>query len=134
MVRSYDTPDRPGVHALDIRTGAALWYAPAPTDVCQERAFCHPGVSQAITTAAGLVYAGGMDGVLRVYRAKDGEPLYELDTTDQFEALNGVAQGGSFGGGAGPVVQNGRVYLSSGYGIYNHMPGNMLLVLGAGAR
>ncbi len=127
--RSYENPDRPGVHALDISTGKALWYAPAP-DVCNGRSFCHPGVSQAITTAAGLVYAGGMDGVLRVYRAEDGEQLYQLDTAQEFDTVNGEsARGGSFGGAAGPVIQDGRVYLSSGYGIYNHMPGNLLLVL-----
>ena len=36
----------------------------------------------------------------------------------------------SFGGAAGPIAFDGKLVLSSGYGIYNHMPGNLLLVLG----
>lgn len=127
--REYDDPARPGLHALDISSGKLQWYSPVP-DVCSGRAYCHPGFSQAISTAGGLVYAGGMDGVLRVYRAQDGEQLFELDATKGFDSLSGVpATGGSFGGAAGPMIANGRVYISSGYGIYNHMAGNLLLAL-----
>ena len=127
--RDYDNPARPGLHALDISTGELQWYTPTP-DVCAGRSACHPGFSQAISAAGGLVYAGGMDGVLRVYKAHDGEQLFELDATRKFAAVNGEqASGGSFGGAAGPVVSDGRVYISSGYGIYNHMAGNLLLAL-----
>jgi len=127
--RTYEDPRRPGLHALDLKTGAPLWYSPSP-DVCGERDFCDPGISQAVTTAAGMVFAGGMDGVLRVHDGESGEVLLSLDTTQEFPTINGEpTHGGSFGGGAGPVVQDGLVILSSGYGIYNHMPGNLLLVL-----
>lgn len=127
--RSYEHAPRPGLHALDLRSGEPLWYAPAP-DVCNGREFCHPGISQAITAASDLVLAGGMDGVLRIHDAATGRVLRALDTTTAFPTTDGgEATGGSFGGGAGPVVQNGRIVLSSGYGIYNHMPGNLLLVL-----
>ena len=34
------------------------------------------------------------------------------------------------GGGSGPMVVNGRIYVNSGYGIYYGMPGNALLVFG----
>jgi polyvinyl alcohol dehydrogenase (cytochrome) len=30
-------------------------------------------------------------------------------------------------GGGGPVVYNGMVYVNSGYGLYFHLPGNVLL-------
>lgn len=127
--RDYPHPARPGLHALDLATGEALWYAPA-TDVCNGRRFCHPGISQAITAVGGLVFAGAMDGVLRVHDGASGELLWQFDSTGAFETVQGTrAQGGSFGGGAGPVVYDGAVYLSSGYGIYNHMPGNLLLRL-----
>lgn len=130
--REYAHPSRPGVHALDISTGNIKWYASVP-DVCAGRAQCHPGISQAITSAAGLVYAGGMDGVLRVFRAQDGKQVYELDSTQEFTTASGEsARGGSFGGAAGPIVSNGHVYISSGYGIYNHMTGNLLLALKRG--
>lgn len=127
--RSYPTPARPGVHALDIASGDPLWYAPA-VDVCAGRPACHPGISQAISTAAGLVYTGGMDGMLRVFDARTGAEQFALDTTRSFATTaGGTTTGGSFGGAAGPIIFNGTVYISSGYGLYNHMAGNLMMAL-----
>lgn len=127
--RTYPDPAKPGVHALDINTGDTLWYAAAP-DVCAGRAFCHPGVSQSISVLNDLVLAGGMDGVMRGYNSATGKLVYELDTTTPFTTVNGdTTVGGAFGGAAGPIAQGKRVALSSGYGLYNHMPGNLLLML-----
>ena len=70
-----------------------------------------------------------MDGHLRAYDRKDGSILWDLDSTVSFETVNGVsANGGSFGGGSGPVFKGRRLFANSGYGIYFHMPGNVLLV------
>ncbi|MYH14638.1 MAG: PQQ-binding-like beta-propeller repeat protein [Gammaproteobacteria bacterium] len=129
--REYDTPDRPGMHALDIRTGEILWSSLNP-DACKGRDFCHPGVSQAVTAANGVVYAAAMDGVLRAHDVETGAVLWELDTTQEFTTTTGeTTHGGSFGGAAGPIIHQGELALSSGYGIYNHMAGNLLLVLAA---
>jgi polyvinyl alcohol dehydrogenase (cytochrome) len=32
--------------------------------------------------------------------------------------------------GSGPVVADGMLYVNSGYGIYQHIPGNVLLAFG----
>ncbi|MBM4382655.1 MAG: PQQ-binding-like beta-propeller repeat protein [Deltaproteobacteria bacterium] len=126
--RVYDSPSRPGLHALDALTGQPRWYSPAPTDVCGERKFCHPGVSQAITVLGDVVAAGAMDGVIRLHDANTGEVVWSYDTTAEHTTLSGdSARGGSLGGGAAPVAQGGVLVVSSGYGIYNHMPGNLLL-------
>ena len=126
---SYPDPDRPGVHALDIETGEALWYARSP-DACNGRDFCHPGVSQSISVVNDMVLAGGMDGVMRGYNSATGEQVYELDSTQEFKVTDAITtKGGSFGGGAGPVAQGNTLVLSSGYGMYNHMAGNLLLML-----
>ena len=131
--REYPDPSRPGLHAVDMKTGELEWYSASPEDVCGDRAFCHPGVSQAVTSVNGMVFSGSMDGTLRIHDGADGKVLFELDSTTAFDTVNGEpTTGGSFGGAAGPVVQDGMVVLSSGYGIYNHMPGNLLLVLEAG--
>ena len=125
--RTYDHPDRPGVHALNAATGETLWYAEWP-DRCDGRSFCHPGVSQAITVISNMVVAGGMDGIARAFSESDGRLLWELDTTQPFETVSGdTTRGGSFGGAAAPVAFDGTLILSSGYGIYNHMPGNLLV-------
>ena len=127
--QEYDTPDRPGLHALNADTGEILWYSPAP-NVCAGRDFCDPGVSQAISVISGKVFAGAMDGVMRAHNADTGKVIYQIDTTKPFTSISGeMATGGSFGGGSGAVAKNGLVVISSGYGIYAHMPGNMLMML-----
>ena len=128
--RKYKMPARPGLHALDAETGEILWYSAAPTDVCQGRNFCDPGVGQAISVISGQIFAGGMDGVMRAHDADSGEVLYRIDTTRSYDTITGEkTHGGSFGGASGATANNGLLVLSSGYGLYNHMPGNLLLVM-----
>ena len=122
---------KPGLYAVDVRTGEVRWNQPAP-DVCAGREFCNPGISAAIAGIPGVVFAGGMDGRMRAHDSATGELIWEFDSARDFEALAGVpARGGSFGGGAAPVFKDGMMYLMSGYGIYNHMPGNVLLAFAA---
>ena len=73
-----------------------------------------------------------MDGILRIHDAHNGEVLWSYDTTQPITTVNGEsAKGGSMGGGAAPVAAHGLLVASSGYGIYNHMAGNLLLVFAA---
>lgn len=117
----------PGITALNALTGEQLWTTPAD-NICGNRKDCDPGISAAITAIPGVVFAGHMDGRLRAYDTKTGNVLWEYDTDRNFKTVSGeVAHGGSFGGGSGPIIANGRVYANSGYGIYFHMPGNVLL-------
>jgi polyvinyl alcohol dehydrogenase (cytochrome) len=128
--RSYDSPPRPGLYALDPASGSPLWSAPA-TDSCRGRPFCDPGISAPVTAIAGVVFAGHMDGVLRAYDAASGKILWSYDSTREVRTISGaMAHGGSFGG-AGVAVRAGYVVVNSGYGLYFHMPGNVLLVFAA---
>ena len=121
---------RPGLYALDIASGELLWSQPAP-DVCAGREFCSPGVSGAIAGIPGVVFAGAMDGFLRAHDGASGAQIWEYDTAREFTTLSGaIAHGGSIGGGAAPVFRSGMMYVNSGYGIYGHMPGNVLLAFG----
>lgn len=127
--RSYDHPDRPGMHALDASTGEILWTR-LHENQCGDRRFCDPGISQVPTVIGDMVFAGAMDGVTRAYDIASGKVLWELDTTDTYTTVSGTAtSGGSMSGAAGPIAHKGKLVLSSGYGLYNHMPGNLLLVL-----
>jgi polyvinyl alcohol dehydrogenase (cytochrome) len=124
----YADPARPGMYALDIRTGAYKWEAPAK-DVCGGRKFCHPGYSGAITATPDLVLAGSNDGHLRAYDAAGGAVLWDFDTAREFKTVNGAtARGGSMGGGAAPIAHDGLLIMNSGYGFAGKMPGNVLLV------
>jgi polyvinyl alcohol dehydrogenase (cytochrome) len=125
----FQTPAKPGLYALDASTGELIWSSPAP-DVCAGLEYCDPGISQAITAIPGAIIAGHMDGRLRIYASDSGELLWELNSLQDFPTVSGeTARGGSFSG-PGPVVADGMIYVNSGYGIYNHMPGNLLLAIG----
>lgn len=126
-VHLHAVPSKAGLYALDVATGRMLWAQPAD-DVCNGRKYCESGISAAITAMPGAVLAGHMDGRLRAYDAETGRVLWEYDATRDVTATDGSrARGGSFGGGAGPIVQDGMLFAASGYGIYFHMPGNVLL-------
>ncbi|MEP1470143.1 MAG: PQQ-binding-like beta-propeller repeat protein [Halieaceae bacterium] len=130
--RSYPTPDKPGMNALDANSGEILWTT-LHEDNCGERAGCDPGISQVVTVIGDLVIGGAMDGAIRAYSIEDGKVVWEMDvTTAPHPSITGdVALGGSFGGAAGPIAFDGKLFISAGYGIYNHMPGNLFMVLEA---
>ncbi len=130
--RQYGSPDPQaggGIFALDVATGRVLWHAGPPT--CPAGlAGCSPAQSAAATLAAGVVFSGAMDGVLRAYDVETGRVVWSFDTAREFETVNNVAARGGSMDGAGPVVAGGMVYVTSGYSIFGGMPGNVLLAFG----
>lgn len=117
----------PGMYGLDVSSGEVLWYQRAQ-DLCAGREFCQPGLSAPASAFPGGVLSGAMDGHLRAYREEDGEVIWDIDSAVEYTTVNGTnARGGSFGGGTGPVLKGRRLFINSGYGIYFHMPGNVLL-------
>jgi len=127
---NFEDPPRPGIFALDPASGEEIWAQPAENVCPSDNSFCDPGISAAVTAIPGAVIAGHMDGRLRIYSAEDGSVLWEFDTLQKFETVSGATgQGGSMSGG-GPTVADGMIFVNSGYGIYMHMPGNVLLAFG----
>jgi polyvinyl alcohol dehydrogenase (cytochrome) len=117
----------PGMFAVDLRTGEKLWFTET-IDVCDGREYCDPGLSAASSAIEGGVLGGAMDGRMRAYDRDTGEVLWEFNALQQFDAVGGgTAYGGSFSGAAGPVLDGDMMFMTSGYGIYFHMPGNALL-------
>ncbi len=121
-------PAHPGLHALDLASGDILWRKDLPNR-CEEGPFlCWPGISAAVSSSLDLVFAGGLDGLLRAFDADTGAILWETNTRQGFGTRNGIeARGGSIEAD-GPVVVDGRVYITSGYEKWNEAPGNVLLV------
>jgi polyvinyl alcohol dehydrogenase (cytochrome) len=73
------------------------------------------------------VFSGGLDGHLRAYAAKTGEIIWDVDTMQEYQTVNGApARGGSLDG-PGAVVAGGMLYVNSGYANYGTAPGNVLL-------
>ncbi|MCF8473989.1 MAG: PQQ-binding-like beta-propeller repeat protein [Emcibacter sp.] len=119
--------EKPGMVALDLKTGQIKWRT-LHDDKCLGRTFCTPGISAAATALDGMVIAGAMDGWLRVYDDETGHVIWEYDTARDYTDIAGSkAFGGSFGGSVGPIFHKGMMYVQSGYGIYLHMPGNVLI-------
>lgn len=126
--RTYGEAARPGVYALDIRTGNYLWKAPAE-DVCGGKPFCQPGYGGTITATPELLFAGSNDGHLRAFDTKSGKVVWDYDTVREFKTVSGTtARGGSMGGGAGPIAWRGMLIMNSGYGFVGAMGGNVLMV------
>jgi polyvinyl alcohol dehydrogenase (cytochrome) len=116
----------PGMHALDINTGEFIWRSPME-DTCNGRKFCVPGIAVATTSSDELVFAGGIDGIMRIYDADTGEVLWSFQTAKDFVDVNGATgNGGAISGGAAAVPYGNTLYVSSGYAFNGLMPGNML--------
>lgn len=117
-----------GVAALRLSDGLEKWYSPVTTPEAMK---AHTGFSAAVSAVPGVVFAAGLDGMLRAFNSFDGKLIWEYDTTPEVKTVNGVkAHGGSIGS-AGPTVANGMVYVTSGYtGFQNGQPGNLLLAFG----
>jgi polyvinyl alcohol dehydrogenase (cytochrome) len=129
----YAEPPRGGLYALDPLTGDLLWATPAD-DICKGEEACDPGILAAITAMPGIVFAGHMDGRLRAYEQETGKVVWEYQTRQEVPTVSGEkSRGGSMGGG-GPVVQDGMLLVNSGYNIYFHLPGNVLLAFTVDGR
>jgi polyvinyl alcohol dehydrogenase (cytochrome) len=114
-----------GLAAVDLNTGLEKWYTPWKPAAGMET---HRGVVAAVTLIPGVLFAGGMDGILRAVSPNDGRTIWEFNTAQEFQTANGqTAKGGSIGA-AGPSVADGMVFVSSGYvGFQGGVPGNVLL-------
>jgi polyvinyl alcohol dehydrogenase (cytochrome) len=119
-----------GLFAVRLDTGARVWYAPPAALTCTGGRGCAGAQSAAITVIPGAVLSGSVDGHLRAFATDDGRLLWDVDTARDFETVNGVKANGGSIDAAGPVVVDGIVYTTSGYGRWRGKPGNVLLAFG----
>ncbi len=128
-----DTDETGAMVALRPATGERVWSTThaTPTNCSDpEATWCSSGLFGAATVIPGVVFAGARDGTLRAYSTGDGEVLWEYNTMQEYETVNGVrARGGSIGG-HGPAIVGGMLFMGSGYNITLTAPGNVLLAFG----
>jgi polyvinyl alcohol dehydrogenase (cytochrome) len=116
-----------GLLAFDLATGKQLWKTPAPPVSCTTGPGCTGAQSAAISVIPGAVFSGSIDGHLRAFSTTDGKIIWEFNTMQAFETVNGVkGQGGSIDA-AGPIIAGGMVLTNSGYGQWRGKAGNVLL-------
>ncbi len=122
------TARKPGLTALKIATGEQIWTVPAPKVPCSwGTARCLNSQSAAATVIPGVVFSGTTDGHLRAYATRDGAILWDVDTSEVINTINGGEKKGGTIDGAGPSIANGILYTNSGYGRIIGQPGNLLL-------
>jgi len=125
--------EKPGIHAIDVLTGERVWTFATEANCEGERAkrvrACETriGFSGAPTVVDGAVISGSNDAMLRVFDGESGKVLFEYNTAQIFESVNGVEGRGGSNDNATIVAQNGFLFVSSGYGLFNETPGNVLL-------
>lgn len=116
-----------GVVAIDFATGKVVWKTPAPKPGCLGTQGCSAGQPGAVALIPGVVFATSLDGHLRAYDTADGKIIWDYNTLQDFQTVNGVkARGGSMNG-TGPAVAGGMLYSNSGYSRNPVMPGNVFL-------
>ena len=125
LERGFQTA-HPGVHALDMVSGELLW-SHEREQHCQER-HCWPGVSAALLVTSDLVFGATLDGKLFALDGKTGEEVWKFNALKPYESVNGVATNGGAFDSHGPMVVGSNLIVSSGYGQFNQMGGNALLV------
>jgi polyvinyl alcohol dehydrogenase (cytochrome) len=123
--RTLDSKTGGGLFAIDAATGKRVWAAAPP--VCGDRPVCSPAQSAAVTAIPGVVFSGGVDGHMRAYSSRDGKVIWDFDSEQEFQTVNGVTAKGGAIDGPGPVVAGGMLYFCSGYGIWGGKAGNVLL-------
>jgi len=120
-----------GLHAVRLSTGEKLWTTPPPPLNCTAGAKgCNSAQSAAISSIPGVVFSGSVDGHFRAFLAKTGEIVWDFNTAGDYETVNGVSGKGGSLDSAGPVIVNGMVFTNSGYGMWQGLPGNVLLAFG----
>jgi polyvinyl alcohol dehydrogenase (cytochrome) len=119
-----------GLHAVSLQSGERLWYAPPQPPRCTPGPRCNSAQAAAISVIPEVLFSGSNDGTLRAYSTLNGAILWEADTNREFETVNGVAAKGASMLGPGPVIVNGMLFVSSGYGAFGGRAGNVLLAYG----
>lgn len=119
---------QPGLHAIDMKSGELLWYAPAPARCDGSLRGCSDAFSGPATATDDLVLTGALNGYLFAYDRHSGELLWELDTRLKYETVNNVPATGGAIDATGPVLSGEYMILNSGYGGFGQLSGNALIV------
>lgn len=114
-----------GLFALRLGSGEKVWTAKPAS--CGDRKHCSPAQSAPVTAIAGAVFSGSVDGHMRAYSTATGQVIWDFDTAREYDVVNGQKASGGSLDHTGPVIAGGMLYITSGYGQWGGMPGNVLL-------
>ena len=119
-----------GMRAVNIDSGEVAWSKEAEERLCGTERGCSPAQGAAVTAIPGIVFSVSMDGGVRAHAADDGTTVWQFNTNQEFQTVNGVKAKGGAIDGPGVVVSGGMLYVNSGYVSLIGRPGNVLLAFG----
>jgi len=119
-----------GVRAVNLDTGAVVWSKEAEEKLCGTERGCSAAQGAAVTAIPGIVFSVSMDGGIRAHAADDGTTVWQFNTNQEFQTVNGVRAKGGAIDGPGVVASGGMIYVNSGYVSLIGRPGNVLLAFG----
>jgi polyvinyl alcohol dehydrogenase (cytochrome) len=124
---------RPGIFAVDIKSGKQAWGYDAKPNCEGERGqlvtncATKYGFSAAALVVDGAVIGGTLGGEVVILDGKNGRVLNTLDTVGPKSTINGIeAKGGSIDSHA-ISAGAGMIFINSGYGGFNQTAGNVLI-------
>ena len=106
---------------MNPETGKSLW-----TFMTNGRVDSSPVV------AGDRVFVASMSGLIYALSLDSGEVLWQYDTVQSYEAVNGARAHGGAIDGPGVVIADGQLYVTSGYAKFGGLPGNVLLAFSKG--
>ncbi|MDD9889059.1 MAG: PQQ-binding-like beta-propeller repeat protein [Gammaproteobacteria bacterium] len=124
---------RPGIYTYFVGTGEPSWFYEVQPECNEQRSDklrrCENlyGFSTTPLSVDGAVIAGGLDGRLFVFDSDSGAVLFEYDTVQEYETVNGVEGSGGSIDSHSIAAGSGMVFVGSGYGQFSQVPGNVLL-------
>lgn len=124
---------KPGLYALDLADGSIDWSFHAAPDCTDARKKFVPrcnslfGFSGAPTIIGDHLVTGGLDGRLYMFERKTGKLVWQFDTAQDFETVNGVKANGASVDNASIIAANGLLIMNSGYGLFGQGAGNVMI-------
>ena len=123
-----DYDPTPGLFALDLAKGEKLWEY-RQDDNCIGANCPRTSLSSAVAVNDELVFASGLDGMVRAFDKEDGRVLWEYATAKDYGTIHGTpTKGGAIDNG-GVVLAGDMVLIPSGYSLFGQLPGNALIAL-----
>jgi polyvinyl alcohol dehydrogenase (cytochrome) len=104
-----------GFSGIDLKTGEIVWHTESPAQTCGWGPMgCLHKQTAAVTLIPGAAFSGGMDGHLRAYDTATGKILWDFDSVQTWDAVNGVKAFGGNLDGSPQIVSNGTLFLNAG--------------------
>lgn len=124
---------RPGVFAVDIKTGKEAWAYDAKPNCDGERGKfvknCASkfGFSAAPLVVDGAVVAATLGAEVMIFDGKTGALINRIDTLGPKQTINGVAASGGSIDAHAISAGAGMIFINSGYSGFNQTPGNAFI-------